>query len=68
MSEPKEKLEAEIARVAARGGAVCDLSPAAYQYLYDYHVEDMPYGTAKARTGDPDEWLDNHALPDWTQR
>lgn len=25
--------------------------------LYDYYRAEMPYGTAKARTGDPEEWL-----------
>jgi len=25
--------------------------------LMDYSIEDMPYGTQKARTGDPSEWL-----------
>ena len=25
--------------------------------LYDYYLYDMPYGTAKARTGDPTEWI-----------
>ena len=25
--------------------------------LFDYYTEEMPYGTAKARTGDPDVWI-----------
>jgi len=25
--------------------------------LYDHYVYEMPYGTAKARTGDPTEWI-----------
>ncbi len=28
-------------------------------YLYDYHHDDMPYGTQKARDGDPSEWIAN---------
>ena len=33
----------------------------AFQYaLYEYYVSDMPYGTAKARTGDPDEFITEH--------
>jgi hypothetical protein len=28
--------------------------------LYDYFLPDMPYGTAKARTGDPYEWIAGH--------
>ena len=27
------------------------------QDLYDHFVVDMPYGTQKARTGDPDEFI-----------
>lgn len=27
--------------------------------LYERYLEDMPYGTAKARTGDPDQWIYN---------
>lgn len=25
--------------------------------LYEFYQEDMPYGTQKARTGDPNEWI-----------
>jgi len=25
--------------------------------LYEFYMHDMPYGTAKARDGDPDNWL-----------
>ena len=30
-----------------------------FEYAYDYYLQsgDMPYGTAKARTGDPHEWV-----------
>ena len=28
--------------------------------LYEYYVEDMPYGVAKARTGDPSQWISEH--------
>jgi hypothetical protein len=31
--------------------------PILMQDLYDHFVEDMPYGTQKARTGDPDEFI-----------
>ena len=31
--------------------------PILMQDLYDHFVEDMPYGTQKARTGDPDEYI-----------
>ncbi len=28
-----------------------------YTKLFDYYVHEMPYGVAKARTGDPDQWI-----------
>ena len=34
-----------------------DLSDSLYQVLFDYYMDEMPYGTAKARTGDPYEWI-----------
>jgi hypothetical protein len=30
-----------------------------YGALYDYYFDEMPYGTKKARTGDPYEWISN---------
>ena len=30
-----------------------------YEKLYNYFVTDMPYGTAKGRTGDPADWILN---------
>jgi hypothetical protein len=36
-----------------------DLTEELYDDLYDYYCTNnlMPYGTAKARTGDPFEWI-----------
>ena len=34
-----------------------DLHGDLFDALYDYYFDDMPYGTKKARTGDPSEWL-----------
>ena len=31
--------------------------PKLMQDLFDHFAEDMPYGTQKARDGDPDEWI-----------
>jgi len=31
--------------------------PKLLQDLFEYFQEDMPYGTQKARTGDPDVWI-----------
>lgn len=35
-----------------------------YDALFDYFCDEMPYGTAKGRTGDPHNWIANrmHAL------
>jgi hypothetical protein len=34
-----------------------DMSDDLYHALYDYYFDDMPYGTKKARDGDPYEWI-----------
>lgn len=34
-----------------------ELSPELFDKLYDYYLDEMPYGTAKARDGDPYEWI-----------
>ena len=31
-----------------------------YEELYEYFLEDMPYGTQKARDGDPVQWITEH--------
>jgi len=30
-----------------------------FQQLYEFFLPEMPYGTAKARTGDPHAWMWN---------
>jgi hypothetical protein len=30
---------------------------ALFEKLFEYYLPDMPYGTAKARDGDPDVWI-----------
>jgi len=40
----------------------CDISQGLYYDLYCLWVEDMPYGTAKARDGDPYEWIWNRLI------
>jgi len=59
-------LDQEIRDIATKGGTVSDLTPKAYQALFDHYASsgDMPYGIMKARDGDPDEWL-NEKLPTW---
>lgn len=41
-----------------------ELSAHLYDALYDYYHEDMPYGVAKARTGDPYEWISDRLSRD----
>jgi len=43
----------EVADFEAGGEITDDL----YHALYDYYFDDMPYGTKKARDGDPYEWV-----------
>lgn len=28
-----------------------------FDVLFEYYLDEMPYGVAKARDGDPEEWL-----------
>ena len=39
----------------------CDIPDSAMEKLYEYYVSsgDMPYGTQKARNGDPHNWIIN---------
>ena len=34
-----------------------ELSDDLYDCLYEYYVDEMPYGVAKARSGDPKDWI-----------
>lgn len=34
-----------------------NLDPELFEELYEFWLTEMPYGTAKARTGDPDQWI-----------
>jgi hypothetical protein len=36
-----------------------ELTDELYSALYDHYMDEMPYGVAKARTGDPYEWIMN---------
>jgi len=44
-------------------GNKVDLDQELYEKLYDHFIRngEMPYGVAKARTGDPVEWVHEHA-------
>jgi hypothetical protein len=39
----------------------CDIDSDVYERLYNYYLSsgEMPYGVAKARTGDPNWWIVN---------
>ena len=41
-----------------------NMSDPLYDALYDYYFDDMPYGTKKARDGDPYEWISNRFSDD----
>ena len=44
--------------------ATGDMSDDLYHALYDYYFDDMPYGTKKARDGDPYEWISDRFAQD----
>jgi hypothetical protein len=48
-----QRFSREIADFKEGGEITDDL----YHALYDYYFDDMPYGTKKARDGDPYEWV-----------
>ncbi len=41
-----------------------DMSDTAQEKLYSVWVSEMPYGTAKGRTGDPDQWISDRMQSD----
>ena len=64
-NESKAMLISEIESIANADGSCADLSVAAFEYLFDGAVCEMPYGTQKARDGDPYEWIDENIMPDY---
>lgn len=36
-----------------------------YDKLFEYYMDEMPYGTQKARDGDPCEWIFEHLVNDF---
>lgn len=42
-----------------------DMSDDVYSVMYDHFISEMPYGTAKARTGDPIEWICDRLAMDY---
>ena len=41
-----------------------EMSSDLYEKLYDYYSQEMPYGTQKARDGDPMNWISDRFLQD----
>lgn len=52
---PRE-LETELLRHIT-GQAKDDLTENLFEFLFEHYLHEMPYGTAKARDGDPYQWL-----------
>ncbi len=46
------------------GGAPIYKFGSLYKKAYEHFVSEMPYGTAKGRSGDPDEWLERRLTGD----
>lgn len=55
-----------VAIEEVRTGKLSELPEDAYQdfYVYYLHRGEMPYGTAKARTGDPYHWVNYRVAND----
>lgn len=55
----------DVARYVTLG----EISDEAYARLFDYFLRsgEMPYLTAKARTGDPHEWVANRLYQEFRQ-
>ena len=58
---PEEKV---ILRRVIDGGDELYRHRELYSKLFDYFVDKMPYGTAKGRTGDPDQWIEDRIRGD----
>lgn len=55
-----------IANQLLYGFMSCYDVPELYESLFDWYASqgEMPYGTMKARTGDPVEWIDRRVVAD----
>jgi len=57
-----DRFRHEVEQFKQGGDMSDDLYDALYDYYYDHGA--MPYGVAKARTGDPYEWISNRLADD----
>ncbi len=50
--------------------ATGEIDPPVYDVLFNFFLTngDMPYGTAKARTGDPHEWIENRLFAEFADQ
>lgn len=55
---PKQK--AEVSNFLSSKIGWTEMSVEVQDILYEKYYQLMPYGIAKARTGDPDQWIFNH--------
>lgn len=46
-----------------------EIAPETYDRLFDHYTSngEMPYGVAKARTGDPDQWIAERLTQEFAQ-
>ena len=56
------KMESDLVKEILDKNGVTDLDDIeagteVYEELYDFYADEMPYGTQKARDGDPVEWI-----------
>lgn len=57
LSEVLTEKERDHLRVWLSGSYMDVLDPLVYDKLFDYFSDEMPYGTQKARDGDPYAWI-----------
>jgi hypothetical protein len=57
----------EYIREVAWGRADVGDSQKHYEALYERYMHEMPYGTAKCRTGDPYEWITDRIMRDYPE-
>ena len=54
-----KKYPNEFAKLKVSGDVMEIYDTPLYQALFDYYQDEMPYGTQKARDGDPVEWIND---------
>jgi len=42
-----------------------DMDRDLHDKIYEWYLPEMPYGTAKARDGDPDQWIYDHLCEEY---